>query len=71
MPAVLNAANEVVVQAFLQNKIGFIEMSTAIEQVMEGVPFVPQPDLQALEDSDAEARFVASDLVKKSALSNY
>lgn len=70
-PAVLNAANEVVVQAFLQNKIGFLEMSEAVEKVLEGVPFVATPDLQGLEDSDAEARYVAADLVKRSALSNY
>lgn len=70
-PAVLNAANEVVVQAFLQNKIGFLEMSEAVEKALVEVPFVEAPDLQALRDSDAEARYVAADLVKHSALSNY
>ncbi|RYD53206.1 MAG: 1-deoxy-D-xylulose-5-phosphate reductoisomerase [Sphingobacteriales bacterium] len=71
MPCILNAANEVVVGAFLQNKIGFLEMSETIESVLQGVPFVAHPDLQALEDSDTEARYVAAELVKKSALTNY
>ena len=70
-PCVLNAANEIVVQAFLQNKIGFLEMSEAVEKTLADVPFVPAPDLEALRDSDAEARYVATELVKKSALSNY
>lgn len=71
VPCVLNAANEIVVQAFLQNKIGFLEMSEAVEKTLSDVPFVPTPNLDALRDSDAEARYVASELVKKSALSNY
>lgn len=70
-PCVLNAANEIVVQAFLQNKIGFQEMSEAVEKTLADVPFVSAPNLEALRDSDAEARYVATELVKKSALSNY
>ncbi len=70
-PCVLNAANEIVVQAFLQNKIGFLEMSEAVEKTLADVPFVAAPNLEALRDSDAEARYVATELVKKSALSNY
>ena len=36
-PCVLNAANEMVVHAFLQNKVGFLEMSDMIEKTMEHV----------------------------------
>ncbi len=70
-PCILNAANEIVVDAFLHNKMGFLEMSEAVEGVLQEVPFVLSPDLQTLEDSDMEARYVATELVKKSALSRY
>lgn len=70
-PCVLNAANEVVVEAFLHNRVGFLEMSEIIEQVMEKVPLVLHPDLQTLEDSDGEARMHAQQLLKTSQLSHY
>ncbi len=70
-PCVLNAANEVVVHAFLQNKVGFLEMSEIIEQVLSQVSPVEQPDMDALIRSDAEAREYAAELLKKSQLSAY
>lgn len=70
-PCMLNAANEVVVHAFLQNKVGFLEMSDIIEQVMGEIAFEAQPDLEALVQTDALARERAADLVKKSQLSAY
>lgn len=66
---VMNAANEVVVQSFLQNRISFIEMSDVIEQVMGRVAFVEHPDLEDYIDADRLARVYASELVKKSQLS--
>jgi 1-deoxy-D-xylulose-5-phosphate reductoisomerase len=70
-PCMLNAANEVVVHAFLQNKVGFLEMSDIIEQVVGEIAFEAQPDLEALVQTDALARERAADLVKKSQLSAY
>lgn len=70
-PCVLNAANEVVVHAFLQNKVGFLEMSDIIEQVLADLPFQERPDLDALHATDAEARERAIELLKKSQLSSY
>lgn len=70
-PCVLNAANEVVVHAFLQNKVGFMEMSEMIEHTLEQVPFVEHPTLEDYEHSDKEARLRAHELVKKSQLSTY
>lgn len=70
-PCVLNAANEVVVDAFLNNKVGFLEMSDIIEQVLGKMPSVSQPGMDILIDTDAEARIYASELVKKSQLTNY
>jgi 1-deoxy-D-xylulose-5-phosphate reductoisomerase len=70
-PCVLNAANEVVVHAFLQNKVGFLEMSDMIEQSLERVAFVEKPSLADYEQSDREARIIAQELVKRSQLSTY
>jgi 1-deoxy-D-xylulose-5-phosphate reductoisomerase len=70
-PCVLNAANEIVVHAFLQNKAGFLEMSEIIEKTMEQVSFVEAPTLEDLEASDREARNIATELVKKGLLSIY
>ncbi len=68
-PCVMNAANEVVVHAFLHNRISFIEMSDVIEQVIEKVSPVEHPALEDYEQSDKEARIYAAELVKKSQLS--
>ena len=69
-PCVLNAANEIVVHAFLQNKAGFLEMSEIIEHTMARVGQVDQPSLEMLAESDKEARIIADELVKKGGLSN-
>ena len=71
VPCVMNAANEIVVDAFLHNKVGFLEMSDMIEQVMEKVAFTAHPSLEDYEKSDREARILAAELVKKSQLSVY
>lgn len=68
-PCVLNAANEIVVQAFLNNKVGFLEMSDMIEKALEKVAFIEKPSLEDLEASDKEARIIAGELVKKGLLS--
>ncbi len=70
-PCVLNAANEMVVDAFLHNKVGFLEMSDMIEKTLEKVPFVAQPTLPDFERTDAEARTYAAEFIKKSQLSIY
>ncbi|MBS1615827.1 MAG: 1-deoxy-D-xylulose-5-phosphate reductoisomerase [Bacteroidetes bacterium] len=71
MPCILNAANEIVVHAFLQNKVGFLEMSDIIEQVMGAVSHQAQPALEDLFQADTEARERAASLVKRSQLSAY
>jgi 1-deoxy-D-xylulose-5-phosphate reductoisomerase len=70
-PCVLNAANEMVVHAFLQNKVGFLEMSEMIEKTMESVPFIAHPTLEDYEHTDADARIYAAEFIKKSQLSIY
>ncbi|MCM1532455.1 MAG: 1-deoxy-D-xylulose-5-phosphate reductoisomerase [Ruminococcus flavefaciens] len=56
MPCIMNAANEVAVQAFLQEKIPFTGIAHLIEKAMERVPFIARPDLEQLEASDRECR---------------
>lgn len=58
-PCVLNAANEVAVDLFLKERIGFLEMSDLIAHTLETVPFISKPELADLEASDAEARRTA------------
>ena len=61
---VINAANEVVVQKFLEDQIGFLEMSDVIEQTLEKIPFIKHPELEDYVNSDLEARKYAQTLVK-------
>jgi len=63
-PCVLNAANEIVVDAFLKNKIGFLEMSEIIEQCLEKMTFIEKPSLQDYIDCNTETRLLASTLIK-------
>lgn len=56
MPCILNAANEVVVSAFLKNKIGFLRMSDVIEKTMQKVGFIKKPAYEDYVATDAEAR---------------
>ena len=64
VPCVLNAANEIVVQAFLEERISFLKMSDIIENCMEKINFVKNPDLKSLIDIDQETRFLANSLIK-------
>src|SRR5690606_10147960 len=68
-PCILNAANEIVVHSFLQNKVSFIEMSDIIESVLEDIDFIEKPELADLITSDKEARMLATERVKNSQLS--
>ena len=63
MPCVLNAANEVAVGAFLQDKIGFLNMSDLIADCMEKITFVPSPTLDDYVSTNAETRILANKLL--------
>ncbi len=56
MPCVLNAANEIVVNAFLNNQVGFLQMSDIIEQVMAQASFVPCPTYDDYVLTDQQTR---------------
>ncbi len=65
IPCILNAANEVAVDAFLKSRIGFVEMSSVIEQTMQKVSFVKHPGLDDYLKTNDEARRVALEIVGK------
>lgn len=63
MACILNAANEVVVSAFLKERIPFLRMSEVIESTMAKVPFIKTPTYEDYVATDAEARRVAESLI--------
>ena len=62
MPCILNAANEVVVAAFLQDRIGFLQMSDVIERTMRKASFIVNPSYEDYVATDTEARRLAAEL---------
>ena len=62
-PCVLNAANEVVVQAFLENRIGFLKMTDVIEETIQKMPFIKNASLDDYVGSDMESRRIALSLI--------
>jgi len=65
MPCIVNAANEVVVHAFLNDKIGFLEMSDVIERCMEELRFDASASLNNYLETDRHTRIFAGELVTK------
>ena len=62
-PCVLNAANEIAVEAFLNNKIGFLNMFDLIGNCLEKTNFVKNPSLNDLVESNNEARQIAKSML--------
>jgi len=65
MPCIVNAANEVAVDAFLNDRIGFLDMSSVIEQTMAKSSFVEEPRFSDYIETDREARALADEIVAK------
>jgi len=63
MPCILNAANEVAVEAFLMGKIGFLHMSDIIELTMAKTSFIAKPAYVDYVQTDTEARIIASQMI--------
>jgi len=59
MPCVLNAANEVAVEAFLEGEIGFLDMPDVIEKTLQKSSFIEKPGLEDYENTDFESRRLA------------
>ncbi|WP_316792564.1 1-deoxy-D-xylulose-5-phosphate reductoisomerase [Pedobacter frigoris] len=65
MSCIINAANEVVVNAFLQGQIGFLQMSDVIESCMDSIAFIAEPSLNNYLETDRYTRIFAGELVTK------
>jgi len=63
VPCILNAANEVVVAAFLAKRIGFLQMSDVIATCLDKIAYIPSPTLDDYLQTDIEARQLAERLV--------
>lgn len=63
MPAILNAANEIAVWAFLNNRIGFLDMTALVEKAMEKIEFIEKPNISDYFESDGEARNFTASLI--------
>ncbi len=64
MPCILNAANEIVVAEFLKDKIGFLEMSDIIEEVMAKAHFVAKPTYDDYVATDEAVRALTSSFIR-------
>jgi len=56
IPCALNASNEIVVDGFLDKRIGFLEMSDIIEKCINEIPYIPEPSFEDFVRTDQEAR---------------
>ncbi len=63
-PCILNAANEIAVQGFLEDKVGFLEISDVIENCLQKVSYIRNPEIEDFIQTDKETRAVALELVK-------
>lgn len=64
IPCALNAANEITVQAFLEDKIGFLDIAKINEETMHGIKYINQPGLNDYIETNTEARKLAASFIK-------
>ena len=64
MPCIVNAANEIVNRAFLEDRCGFLQMADIIAETMQRATFSRNPDYDVYIQTDAEARRIATELLK-------
>ena len=63
MPCVLNAANEVAVDRFLRDKIGFLEMSEIVATCLSKMPYIETPEYKDFVETDKETRIKAHEII--------
>lgn len=64
-PCILNAANEIAVEAFLKDRIHFLDIPKVNEQCMQQIPFKSKPSLGELQETDQETRSYAHSLLRQ------
>ena len=65
MPCIVNAANEIVNRAFLEDRCGFLQMGDVIAETMQRATFDKNPTYDTYIATDAEARRIATELINK------
>ena len=65
MACILNAANEIAVEAFLNDKITFLQIAELNENCMRKVPFIDKPNLNDYIETDSYTRQIATQLLNK------
>lgn len=63
MACILNAANEVVVDSFLKDKVGFMQMSNIIEEAMSRVDFIDKPTYEDYVETDRVTRIITREII--------
>jgi 1-deoxy-D-xylulose-5-phosphate reductoisomerase len=63
MPCILNASNEIAVQAFLKGHAGFLQIPEIIDYCMQKVPFIENPAMEDYFDTDKHARLAAKEFL--------
>jgi 1-deoxy-D-xylulose-5-phosphate reductoisomerase len=63
-PAILNAANEIAVESFLNNELAFVDIPAVIEDVLSRATITPADSLQSVLDADALGRDLARELIR-------
>lgn len=63
-PCILNAANEIAVQGFLEDRVGFLEISDVIESCLQKVSYIRNPVLEDFIETDRETRAKALELIQ-------
>lgn len=64
IPCALNAANEVAVANFLEEKIGFLELMDVVEASMDKISYIQHPKYEDYVNTDRETRIIAQELIK-------
>ena len=63
-PCILNAANEIVVSAFLKEKIKFLDMTSIIEDSLNKISYIANPNLDQLIETDRLTREYTNSIIK-------
>ena len=63
VPCIANAANEVAVEAFLESKIGYKDISSIVEQSIQKIAYIKHPNLEDYIKTDQETRLLASEIL--------
>ncbi|MHC1703749.1 MAG: 1-deoxy-D-xylulose-5-phosphate reductoisomerase [Tenuifilaceae bacterium] len=64
-PCILNAANEIAVASFLNNQVGFLQISEIIEKVIAKSVYISKPSLDDYTLTDKETRLLTKDVIKE------